>query len=280
VGAPLDPHEPYEAPAADLAAAKPSRRFHRSAVEPSPLVDADEELHLRLGYEAEVRCVDRVLGELLRTWDEQARRRAGVVLATSDHGQGLGEHGYPGHGFFLYEEQLHVPLLLRASGVLAPQRVARPTSSVDVARTLLELADCEGPSGLEGQSLTRFLGPHAPAEPFVAERSEWSEFDVAGRGEVQRLLGLRAGEAGVTLEPLTSWVDGSHKLIWNSRTVCELYDLAQDPAEAHNLIDTHRPQAERLREAMELWRAGLCAEVWAESTVSPERLEALRALGY
>ena len=86
-----------------------------------------------------------------------------VVAVTSDHGEGLLDHGEQEHGFFLYREALQVPLVLRLpGGRKAGTRVAGVAGHADLAATLLDLAGCR-PTGMDGASLRAAIDerPHA-----------------------------------------------------------------------------------------------------------------------
>jgi hypothetical protein len=150
----MDPHEPY--------------RDHESGVTPEiPLKELahreraatpDEARTIRRCYASEVAHVDQVLTPFLAALPANA-----VVALTADHGEGLGEHGAWGHGFNLYREALHVPLLLRGPGVPAGEE-ERPVQLLDLVPTLLRLV---GVAPLAGGSHGSLLAPR-PDEPMIA----------------------------------------------------------------------------------------------------------------
>ena len=280
----FDPHEPYNAPQEAEQASEASRAIHVAAVEPSEIVSAERQLKHRLGYEAEVRHVDTMLGKFLAHWDARPRGRSALVVVTADHGQGLGEHDYCGHGFRVYEEQLRVPLVLRMRGrVPAGMRVGAQTSSVDVASTVLDLARVADASGFGGASLAPLLaGGSSATSATYAERREWLETDVQRVGEVRTLLEMLAGRAGATRGDQYALVDGRWKYIWSADVLHELFDLESDPREADNLIERHREDAEALRARLEQWHDSVRLRA-ADPPISDEDDEtqrALRALGY
>ncbi|MBA3297613.1 MAG: sulfatase, partial [Acidobacteria bacterium] len=106
-----DPHLPYSAPA-KYAAAATGRP-----------------------YDAEIAYVDAEIGALLKRVD---RTRTAIVV-TADHGEALGAHGEPDHGFFLYDATLRVPLIVAAPG-LEPRVVREQVRSIDIAPTIAQLA--------------------------------------------------------------------------------------------------------------------------------------------
>ncbi|MEZ4365769.1 MAG: sulfatase [Kofleriaceae bacterium] len=126
---------------------------------------------------------DRMLAEVdtfLTTLAEAMPPQAPIVAITSDHGEGLGEHGAPYHSTNLYESQLHVPLLITGPGVPA-SKIAEPVGLVDLAPTLLDLAGFEPPGmpAMDGRSLAALATGRRPPDPdgggayavMVADRS-------------------------------------------------------------------------------------------------------------
>lgn len=220
-----EPHAPY-APPADLAA--PGR---------SP-------------YDAEVAAADRCLGRLVEV-AEAARPKRLVTAVTSDHGEGLGEHGESTHGLFLYQSTLRVPMVISGPGVEAGKRQAGVTRSADLMPTLLAILGIEGPAGLDGRNLLKNAGG----------REAYAESEYA---------------TGFGWAPVRAWRIGSLKLVDAPRR--ELYDLAADPGETADLSGSRPADVERLRGVL---KSALATEVkGAQRNVSGESEERLRSLGY
>jgi hypothetical protein len=217
-----------------------------------------------------------------------------VIAISADHGEAFFEHGVMAHGTTLYEEMIHVPLVLWLPGRKA-QLVAEPVSLLDLAPTLLATLGCGFSTATEGQSLLRDGVVGAWDEPVVVRQYDSSEH---GEGFVRRVIAR----------------SGSHKLILDLQTeVEELYDLSTDAAETTNLIEERAAQREDLMEAIfaarrlvgavaaERARGGKAADlpslasaieggdaaaivlaqdaVRRQRKVSPEALAVLRALG-
>ncbi len=106
-------------------------------------------------YDGEIAYVDAELGRLL----EAVERRDDdtLVAVTSDHGEGLGEHGEKTHSILLYDSVLRVPLLVRGPGVAAGKVIEDVVSLVDVAPTLLGLSGLDPLPDVEGQDLSKRL---------------------------------------------------------------------------------------------------------------------------
>jgi len=93
------------------------------------------------GYEAELTYVDRVLGGFLAFLERRGLLNKPLIMFTSDHGEGLNEHGESTHGYFVYESTLHVPLIFHwpaGSKRVSPDGIAERASLLHVAPTILD----------------------------------------------------------------------------------------------------------------------------------------------
>lgn len=229
-----DPHLPYSPPAGPLKAAggRP--------------------------YDGEIAYVDAEIGRLLA-----AIERAGTaIVVTSDHGEALGEHGEPDHGFFLYDSTLRVPLIVAAPGV-RPRVVREQVRSIDIAPTIAAMVGVAWPrGGRDGESLQVLLSGGARTEVPISIAESWYPRLHFGWSE---LRSARVGEWKYIAAPKP-----------------ELYDLRSDAPEAKNVIQTRAPVASRL--AAEL--AGVVSAFGTPparaSSPQPDAatIERLQALGY
>ena len=182
-------------------------------------------------YDGEVRYVD---GEIGRLVDYLRRTRPRAVLAvTADHGEEFGEHGGRYHGTTLYEEQVHVPLFITTLGGapgLGRRRIAAPVGLIDLGPTLLGLADILPSARMRGVDLGPWLATPRPA-------------------------------AEDRLQPVFSEI-GSKKLVaaGNDRLLCdvaldfcELYDVATDAEEHHNLAGAQPARVQAARRRLDAW---------------------------
>ncbi len=236
-----DPHDPYEPP------------------EPFASRYADRP------YDGEVSWSDELVGRLDAALTSLRIRGETLMVVTSDHGEGLGEHGEAVHGYFVYETTLAVPLLLRGPGIVPGRQLRATARSVDLLPTVLDLLGVSLPptAHFSGRSLAPTLrgGPEPPeAETYAESLTPLLHF---GWSDLRALR------------------DGRFKYILAPRP--ELYDLRADPAESRNLIASSPAQAEALNAAL---MQRLAAEKTqsqspaAAAAVPPEMLEQLGALGY
>jgi uncharacterized membrane protein YphA (DoxX/SURF4 family) len=163
------------------------------------------------GYLREVALVDVQLGRLLALLDAPPFAGRTMLIVSADHGEAFGEHNSRTHGHTLYDEVLHVPLLVRLP---APKerRVDALVSLVDIAPTVLDWMGLPTPGTFMGQSLTGFF-----------------------RGETPELTRPVAAEARLMQAMIDrDWL----KIIRDPRQdSVELYDLKKDPEELTNLAD-------------------------------------------
>ena len=106
-------------------------------------------------YQNALRYGDASLGALVEGLRERGRQRDTLWIIFGDHGEAFGQHpGNYGHTFFLYQENVRVPFIIAAPGVLRAQiRVDRVVSLVDVAPTVLDLLGMPVPTGYQGRSV-------------------------------------------------------------------------------------------------------------------------------
>jgi len=215
-----------------------------------------------LGYDAEVTQVDKSLGTLLDYLDAGGLLADTHLILTSDHGEGLGEHGEEGHGFFIYDATVHVPLLVRFAGGARSGRVAAPVSLVDVVPTALELLGIPPPDGIQGKSLMPLVeGKPSGRESVFAE--------------------TRIPELHFGWSALRSIRDQRYKYV--DAPEPELYDLAEDPAEKKNLHDSNSPLSRKYQGLLESFLGRLPesgSRPVARQRADAETLERLAALGY
>jgi choline-sulfatase len=226
--------------------------------------------------------VDLALGRLLEGLDARSGP-APVVAVTSDHGECF-DHGYfYRHSDCLYEGALRVPLLVRSPGRLpAGGRVRRTVELVDLGAALLSLAGVEPPASFRARDLFAD-GPAAEADAFF--QPILSDDRAAGRR--QRIWGGIERVAGEPLRPtLRSEVEpvgvrrGRWKYIRGGTLREELYDLAADAAERHNLAEVERRRAGELRQATRRFVEQVPFTVLEAAALSPELRKELEALGY
>ena len=226
-------------------------------------------------HREEIAHSDAEVGRLLRHLAASGLERDTLVVLTADHGEELLEHGWIGHTRTLYDELLHVPLVVSLPGRIAPRAVEDPVSLLDVAPTILAIAGA--PSGgaedaRDGASLVRALRGDPRA---LADRALFAEVDYAPPQGDRHRAELTARK--------TALVGRRWKLVHDLPTGrFELYDRETDPGE-HSDLWGRVPEGERLRRhllAFELTRPRRSAMPSAASDADAADLARLRELGY
>lgn len=211
-------------------------------------------------YDARIAYADDLVGQLVAFLKKRGLYNGGILVLTSDHGEGLGDHGEQGHGLFLYEEAVRTPLIVKL-----PRRDGGGRHStalvqhIDIAPTILDLMGAPSPSGLGGRSLRRLLDSPTATLP---DRQIYAE-SLAPR--------YRFGWSEVA-----SLADGRYRYVSSARP--ELYDLAQDPKERANLAEGDANTAQQMHAALDALTGR--SPVPVPSAVPEPDRERLAVMGY
>jgi arylsulfatase A-like enzyme len=261
----LDPHGPYNGRAPWIESFEPSHADHAflDGMTTERLVKYAtrfSEQHMdvvRALYDSEIRDMDEFLRGL---FDRLPGAEDAFVLFTSDHGEEFLDHGGMLHGRTLFQELVRIPFIVRL-----PERrfagtvVDEAVSLVDILPTILGAAGAEPEDGAAGIDL---FGPDGPSIP-------------DGRTVVAELL---------RGDPERATIDGRWKFISKTRHPdhVELYDLSDDPSERANLAGDLADRVARFRDMLTAFEQAHApvTEALEQTDITPEQLEALRALGY
>jgi arylsulfatase A-like enzyme len=266
----MESHEPYLPPYPYNRTFVPLRHSpwrimrtigRREEILSRPAREREEDLEILEGlYDGTLRYADEKVAELEQLLRVRGRIDETFLAVTSDHGDAFGEHGHLGHRLTLYEELLRVPLLVRfPPGVPGGTVVAEPVSLGGLHRTMLQVAGV-GDGAMEADYPSLLGGP--PGGPVIAENTGPKSID-----------GLES----------RSLRDGDAKLIWRSDGRHELYDLASDPGERHDLAATDGETLRRMLERLATVTATMDTQSTADTDdadYDDETLERLRGLGY
>ncbi len=256
-----DPHIPYDPPSPyDTLYADPSYTAFKSDEEQLAVVNSVNRDSLEIEAEGLNNLIDLYDGEIAFTDAEISRllgeiRISGLadstlVIVLADHGEEFLEHSGIEHGRTLYQEVIHVPLIISGPGVPSGLSIDVPASHIDIMPTVLSFLQMEIPDDLQGRDL--FDAGHP--EP-----------DIPSSG----LFWTESQQASVRRDDF--------KIIWNSDgSGIEYYDLSRDPGEQAPL----RYPDESMVDAVEFyWATPPVAEAPVISFRDAERNQ-LRDLGY
>jgi arylsulfatase A-like enzyme len=228
-------------------------------------------------YREEVAFTDHHLGRLLTELERRDLAGDTLVVVTADHGEELMRHGWIGHTRTLYDELLHVPLVVSLPGRLAPRVVDEPVSLVDLVPTLLAMSERpEEVAGGTGVSLLPWLRGESPGGAAV-DRDLFAEVSFAPvPGDEPRMIEKAAFKTALLAGPLKLVHDLAVER-WH------LFDRAADPEELRDLAGTGHPAERRLQRRLTDWERQRDEAVQADAarvTPDAEELDRLRALGY
>lgn len=244
-----------------------------------PALDGDEAAARlrtkRALYDATILDVDTEIGRILETLHRGGELRNTLVVVVSDHGEEFHDHRARevargedprglygiGHGHTLYEEQLHVPLVLMGPGARPGVVIEEAFSLVDLMPTLLGMLQVSAPDGMDGTDRRDWIEDDARADlPFAAESIAY--------GPERK-----------------TWSEGGLKLHTDALgTPTGLFDLRTDPGEREDLLGVADPAVvDSLRVRLLRWNEEALATApppVAPGTITDEMREGLRSLGY
>jgi arylsulfatase A-like enzyme len=282
----MDPHGPYTPTAAyaglfadDAIARAETRRVRldyrpMSGFPPAYVLGAvpdyqrlgteDRVAHFVSAYDAEIRYTDDAFAKLVASLRERGVYDDTAIVLVADHGESLGEHDYWfEHGWFPFDDQLRVPLVVKPPGPPAPRVVHGITSTLDVAPTVLAFAGVAPKNPIPGRDLA--TGAPGTEAVLVLNSSTYPE----------RFMGLRTPE----------WKYLRRLRIYGPPVSAfgaeQLYDLRADPGELHDVAAEKPEQVAKLRDELDRRLAAMGPRpVVKAAPVDPALREQLRALGY
>ncbi|HEX3109173.1 MAG TPA: sulfatase [Thermoanaerobaculia bacterium] len=253
----LDAHWPYQAPAA-FGAMFPESQGNDTTddyIRHALRHDASPEYVRMLGarYDASIRYVDEQLGTLFDSLKRRGLYDDALIIVTADHGEAFGEHHLLSHGVSAYEDQIRVPLLVKAPGQQTARVVSTAVSSTDVFGTVMRV--CGGPAP-EGS------------------------IDLRTAPEQRRVI--LAEHFGADGSSQTAITDGKWKLIRDDHGSLLLYDVTSDPLERHDL--SKQPAFRTVRNELTATLQDRVAQLDHSTVWSHRRSDTdqrlLRSLGY
>jgi choline-sulfatase len=163
-------------------------------------------------YRQEVEYVDGQIGRIRKGIHDLGLAGRTLLVVSSDHGEGFGEHGIRGHNKPLYEVMVHVPLLVEGPG-LTPRTVSTRVSMMDIGPTVLDVLGVPTPGWFMGESLVPLL---------TGEEAKKHRPVLMSGPSTEALL----------------FQDGIKVILRDKPRTEEVYDLEKDRGEESNLRDT------------------------------------------
>lgn len=273
----IDPHDPYFSPDTFNEKTGIHAKFPES-VAPNRIrkalthkgLDARDYLEdeavndMKFYYTQEIKYTDHMMEQLFNRLQKSGVLENSIVFITSDHGEEFLEHGGVKHSLTLYNELIHVPLIVWGKKIPDSWRSAyspdRPVSLIDLAPTILEFAGIKRPGHMSGTHL--FLGP--PAKNRFAVTAGFSPGSLTSSCTIHTVI-------------TPDW-----KLIrCPENKTYQIFDSHVDPENLFPLENPDQQTASALAEILSDWQKTTTSPSHApRGPLSPETLKQLKSLGY
>jgi arylsulfatase A-like enzyme/Flp pilus assembly protein TadD len=245
-----DPHSPYDPPDA----------YKGLFVSKASTDDMDEKV--KLSYAEEIAYTDHCIGQVVEKLKSLGLYDSTLLIITGDHGEAFKEHREMGHGYFIYQPSVQVPLIVKLPGQQKAKTVSGVAGLVDLTPTVCSLLDIEMPEHIQGRDVSGAL------------------FDEPSENEDHYIYSESLLATKYKATPLLAVTGNRFKYIQTARP--ELYDLIEDPTESRNLVDE---QPQRARILQDVLGVMLEESLVADTTESKlelddESLKKLESLGY
>lgn len=214
-------------------------------------------------YLGEIAFTDVQLSRLWNFLETQNLTRNLILVFTSDHGESLGEHGESTHGFFVYQEAIHIPLIfVTPFPRLQGKKIDQIATLADIMPTVCEMVGLKTPSEVQGQNLIPFFSGRKVEENKLAYSETYYPRFHFGWSE------------------LRSFQNRRFKLIL--APVPELYDLKNDPDETRNLVYLEKKVFEKMNSEAHAFEAQASQNALETefNKIDEDTRERLAALGY
>ena len=217
-------------------------------------------------YDGEVAYVDSVLGKFFERLRAAKLFNGSLIAVMADHGEALGEHGERGHGLFLYDTTIRVPLLFKLPGQRsAGRRVNSQVELVDVLPTILAEVGVAVPKAVQGRSLLPLMNQTTEKASEMDEPPAYAETDYP--------------RAAFGWSPLRALRTGKYLFVQAPRP--ELYDRISDPDSEHNLASSSAAVSSTLAAQVTAFREKTRSmDGTTAVNLDPEQVARIRALGY
>jgi len=208
-------------------------------------------------YDVGVKTVDEYIGILFEKLRELNLDRNTIIVLTSEHGEGLGEHGYFWH-YDIYDTEIHVPLIVKIPEHEGKE-IEEQVQSIDIMPTILDMLGNTIPAQAEGTSAKSLIeGKISEFNKYVfIERPLWEErqsfnphTDIAVRTKEWKLIYRKSAD---TLGKISLWSKVSNQTFNISKF--ELYNLKEDPMEQRNVFDENPEIASTMVQKVLEWDA-------------------------
>lgn len=214
------------------------------------------------GYYGIISQLDDAVGRVIRYLEEKGIIENTLIIYTTDHGDAAGSHRLMDKHYVMYEEETHVPLVLRWEGVIPAGTVCSDFIShfLDLPVTLLDLLNLPVPADYQGISFLQQLQGQPAESPREVAFSSYN-----------------GQQFGLYCQRMIR--DRRYKYVWNATDVDELYDLENDPNEMSNIAsenedsDLCRTYRRKVHEVFSALHDPLVTSLWNQRYLCGTRPE-------
>jgi len=236
-------------------------------------LDVEDFIYLTKLYDAELHYVDRNVGQIFDALEESKLSDNTMVIVTSDHGEHIGEHNHINHLFSVYQEIIHVPLIIKYPGdSLNARREEKYISLKDLVYLIDEVLNGKLAKYLQGEPLRNRQYIISSMNCQTAHLNISSD-----AGNKHEKL-----DRSLLLDKFAVISDG-YKLIKSTNNEIEFYNIKKDPTEENNLAKCANMalQKQSLAVTLDNWLNKYSGRKRAwEKEISREVIRNLEALGY
>ncbi len=215
-------------------------------------------------YDGEIAYVDLLMGDFRNFMEEKNLMEKTLIIFTGDHGESLGEHKESAHGFFIYDSDIRVPLIIRfPENKFQGSVITNQVRSIDIMPTILNMLGGRSPESVQGESMLPLILEKQGGEALSAySETYWPRYHYGW----SELKSLRKGQ---------------YKFIDAPKP--ELYDILEDPGELNNLVNKKAALGHEMKRELEALIDRYSAEGIEEAgpkKIDNDSLVKLQALGY
>jgi len=222
-----------------------------------------EYIHFLSQYDGGIGYIDFHIGELIEKLKALNLYDNSIIIITSDHGEMFGEKQLVEHGISVYQDVIHVPLLIKYPNTYEGTVIDEFVSVVDIMPTVLEILGYEKPGDIHGKSLN---SSDVNQTRFIISESFPSRY------HIQLHEKYKSVERAI--------FHGHSKFISSTSGKRELYDLSKDDDEKANLNDLDYDTSKMMKEALKRWLKSVSKHSGETQKLDNDTLERLKSLGY
>ena len=222
-----------------------------------------EHRHLVSQYDGGIASLDFHLGKLIARLKELGLYENSLIIITSDHGEVFGERDLIEHGVSVYQDQVHIPLVIKYPNIRQKAVADEVVSSVDLFSTIVDILGYDIPKDVQGHSLLK--GEPGKSKIVISESFPYGH-----------MLNWHPRFNRVE-RAIFSW---PYKFISSTAGKRELYDLSKDPDEEENLYKKDDGVSKELELKLDQWLKVVKEETGSPAKLDKGALDRLKALGY